>query len=364
MKILYDHQMFSMQKYGGVTKYFCELIKNLPEGFEFKLSLLFSDNEHLRENHPLFKSRNILPERGFRWRDVVERKIYKLNEFYSIKTIEGGKYDLFHPTYYNPYFLKALKKPYILTVHDLIYFKFEGDFFLDSPTKAYMEASIRNAHRIIAISENTKKDLVEILRVNPDKIDVVYHGYNKPDFSKEPLIPGRYLLFVGRRGLYKNFKRFAAAIAGILTKERDIQLICVGPPFKEDESRELSQLGIFEQTKAMSVNDASLNSLYANALVFVFPSLYEGFGMPILEAFANDCPVCLSNSSCFPEIAGKAGEYFDPYQEDSIRNAIEKVIYNETLAEEMKEKGREILKSFSWKKTAMETAIAYKKVLE
>ena len=97
-----------------------------------------------------------------------------------------------------------------------------------------------------------------------------------------------------------------------MNKERDLKLICVGLPFNKDELANLKSSKILDQTRVLAVNEETLNNLYSNALVFVYPSLYEGFGMPILEAFANNCPVCLSNTSCFPEIAGDAGVYFDP----------------------------------------------------
>jgi glycosyltransferase involved in cell wall biosynthesis len=113
----------------------------------------------------------------------------------------------------------------------------------------------------------------------------------------------------------------------------------------------------------MNADDNKLNELYSNALMFVYPSLYEGFGMPILEAFANNCPVCLSNSSCFPEIAGKAGEYFDPDNHQSILSSMEKVLYNISYAEELVQDGQNRLKMFSWSKTIQETFNSYNKAI-
>lgn len=363
MKILFDYQMFSIQKFGGVTRYFCELMKNIPSEHQFQLSLIFSDNHHLKENRNLLKKINILPDKNFKGKYFIEKKLFAINRYYSKHCISSNNFDLFHPTYYDDYFINILKKPYILTVHDLIYFKFENTFFKPSPRKAQMERVIKNANRIIAISENTKKDIIEILNINAEKIDVIYHGYNKPFPNKKSGTYGKYILFVGLRNRYKNFITFSEAVSKLLNKEKDIKLVCVGPPFNQEEMANLSRLGISNQSIAVNVDDRTLNGLYSGALVFVYPSLYEGFGMPILEAFANNCPVCLSNTSCFPEIAGNAGIYFDPYDHESILNAIEKVIYDNDFAKKIIKAGQTRLNDFSWGKTAKETISSYKKTI-
>jgi len=363
MKILYDYQIFSIQKYGGVTRYFCELMKNIPSEHQFNLSLIFSDNHYLNEYRDFFKKLNILPAKNFKGKNFIEKKFSDLNRYYSRYCISKNDFDLFHPTYYGTYFFNVLKKPYVLTVHDLVLFKFGDTFFKSSTGKQQIEKAAKNANRIIAISENTKKDLIEILNINPEKIDVIYHGYNKAIPGRNFESYGKYILFVGRRSFYKNFIPFAEAVSELLKREGDIKLICVGSPFDNDETTILSKLRILNQVIAINVDDNLLNNLYANALVFVFPSLYEGFGMPVLEAFANNCPVCLSNTACFPEIAGNAGVYFDPYSRESMSTSIEKVIYDTGFASEIIAAGQERLKNFSWKKTVNETVSSYLKTL-
>jgi glycosyltransferase involved in cell wall biosynthesis len=361
MKILYDYQMFSIQKFGGITRYFCELMKNFPPEHQFKLSLIFSENHHLKENRDLLKKLNALPGKNFKGKYFIQKNLIAINRYYSMYCISRNNFDLFHPTYYDNYFFNVLKKPYIITVHDLIVFKFKDTFYKSHPGKSEMEKVIKKANRIIAISENTKKDIIEIFNINPEKIDVIYHGYNAVCSTKRISAYGKYILFVGRRSQYKNFIPFARAISKFLNREKDIKLVCVGPPFNEEEVAILSDLGITRQTIAINVDDNSLNDLYAGALVFVYPSLYEGFGMPVLEAFANNCPVCLSNTSCLPEIAGNAGVYFDPYDHESILNAIEKVIYDNDFAKEIVLAGKTRLTNFSWEKAAKETISSYKK---
>jgi glycosyltransferase involved in cell wall biosynthesis len=364
VKILYDHQMFSLQKYGGVTKYFCELIKNLSVENKYEISLMFSDNQYLKEDHTFFRKKKFsLPNGPFHGKGFLKRKMYYLNQLHSGRSVSAGKYDLFHPTFYNNYFLDILKKPFVITVHDLIAFKFKDSHLKNDPFRYQMEKVIRKADRIISISENTKKDVIEIFKINSEKIDVVYHGYNKPQVQDNNNSYGTYILFVGRRDSYKNFTNFTKAISGVLQKENDLKLICVGEPFNKQEIIDLKKLKIREQCVALSVDEKTLINLYSNALLFVYPSFYEGFGMPILEAFANSCPVCLSDASCFPEIAKGAGIYFDPANEESILNAVQRVLYDSTYRNQMIEAGRERLTEFSWKKTADETLVSYKKTL-
>ena len=364
MRILYDHQIFSLQKYGGISKYFSELFRNLTEEHEYKISILHSDNHYLANNDIRVGKTNLIPNKEFKGKFTLKQINYLINQNYSKRFLAKNTFDLFHPTFYNPYFLKTLKKPYVLTVHDLIAFKFEylSDHF--SSVRPQMKEAIEKANRIIAVSENTKKDIIEQFNINPERIDVIYHGYTKPVSSNTVNSYGRYILFVGLREGYKNFDTFIKAINVLLNRERDLRIICVGKPFSKSEILMFIKLNIIDQMIAVNVDENKLNLLYSHALAFVYPSLYEGFGMPILEAFINNCPVCLSNSSCFPEIAGNAGVYFDPNNEESIRKAIEKVLYNKEFALEKINEGKKRLADFSWEKAAYETVLTYQRVLD
>ena len=355
--------MFSLQKYGGITKYFCEIISNIPPEHEYNLSLIFSDNQYLKEKRKYFGKLNILPHMEFPKKDIAKRVIYAINQYYSTRCITGNNYQLFHPTFYDPYFFKVLKKPYVITVHDLIEFIFKDSFYKHTSIRDQMKEVITKANRIIAISENTKKDIIDVFGIHSEKIDVIYHGYNKPIIQNFANQYGRYILFVGRRDSYKNFKTFIEAISPLFHKEKDLKLVCVGSLFNQEEAEDLKRLNILDRTVISNVNESKLNCLYANALVFVFPSLYEGFGMPILEAFANNCPICLSDTSCFPEIAGDAGVYFDPSNRGSILAAVEKIIYNKDFAMSMRKAGEKRLENFSWKKAAAKTILTYQEAI-
>lgn len=363
MRILYDHQMFSIQKYGGITKYFCELMKHLPGEHQFKLSVLVSENQHLKDQKNVFKKWGIsLPKKEFRGKGRIKTSLYNINKTYSKYIFYLNNYDLLHPTYYDRYFLDFPKRPYIITVHDLIQFKFPEQY-KNNPKTSQMSEIIRKANRIIAISENTKKDIVELLNIRPEKIDVIYHGFNRPINRTDTNTHGRYILYVGYRGGYKNFLKFLKAFCMVASGDEDLKLICVGYPFTPDEINELTHLKIAERVSVIGADEDKLNSLYANALAFVYPTLYEGFGMSILEAFANNCPVCLGKTSSLPEVAGNAGAYFDATDSDSIADTIKKVIYDSDLSERMRLSGNDRLNKFSWQKCADETVASYEKTV-
>jgi glycosyltransferase involved in cell wall biosynthesis len=364
MKVLYDHQMFSLQKYGGITKYFCELIKCLPGNIEYDIALLFSENEHMYESRRKIQNRYLKPtKKQYPGRNFINNKLIQLNKFYSAKKIEKNNFDVFHPTFYDPYFLQIIRKPFIITVHDLIEFKFETVYGKQNPIHSNMEKLIRRADRIIAISQNTKNDIVDIFGINDSKIDVIYHGFNFATGEVYGTQKGNYILFVGTRIGYKNFNFFLRAITPLLAKERDLRLICVGKGFDKEELEYISSLGIGKQVIARHVTEQELNNLYAGAIAFIYPSLYEGFGMPILEAFANKCPVCLSNTSSFPEVAGDAGAYFDPISKDSILATVEKIVYDRLYRKRLIELGSKRLAQFSWAKAAEQTALSYRNLV-
>lgn len=354
--------MFLEQKYGGITKYFCELIKNMPSGTDYELSVLFSNNQHLKDEKDFFKKLHLpLPGKNFKGKGFLKRNFKKLNKTYSTRIISKNNFDLMHPTYFDPYFLDILKRPYVTTIHDLIDFKYKNNS--QNLLLSSIKEITKKANRLIAISNNTKKDIVEILKIEPEKIDVVYHGYNKGVSSKKNSDFGSYILFVGIREGYKNFSTFIKAVTKLFEKNTDLKLICVGAPFNKVECDLLKTLKISNKVIALGVNEKMLNELYSNALAFVYPSLYEGFGMPILEAFANNCPVCLSNSSSFPEIAVDAGCYFNPNNEFSIEESISRVIYDDTYSKSLIKLGRQRLKDFSWRKCSEETLESYKKAI-
>ena len=364
MQVLFDHHVFSWQKFGGVSKYFVELIQYLrKENVKCSLPFLFTKNYYIQS----------LTNNYLKVKDVkgTYHIIELINKFNSIRILKGNHYDLFHPTSTSNYFYSHLNnKPFVVTAHDLTielfpsYFK-SNEFV--SKTIEERKLNYNRANRIIAISENTKKDLIHFYNINPGKIDVIYHGYSKPGHIQEPirnfrLDKNRYILYVGSRKEYKNFNNFIEACAPVV--KGDSYIICAGGGgFSAIEKEKLSKLKIENKVFQYDVNSSELNFLYKNAIVFVYPSLYEGFGMPILEAFANGCRVAISNILVFTEIAGNAATYFDPNSVESIREAILKIINSPEKGDAIKEQSTQRLSNFSWETTASKTIETYKKVI-
>jgi glycosyltransferase involved in cell wall biosynthesis len=367
MKVLYDHQIFNAQKYGGISRYFSELINGFDENkdIQARLTLLVSNNHYISDNRKV-KFISILPNLNFRGK---VRIFYLLNKLSSILKLKRQNFDIFHPTYYDPYFLKYLKNiPYVLTVYDMIHEKFDYMIPSNDATSKNKKILVESATKIIAISESTKKDIIEIYGIDEAKIEVVYLAnslvYNQ-NFIYNIEIPKKYILFVGSRGGYKNFLYFVKSVREILKGDNELSILCAGGgKFTSFENKYFLELNISEQIFQCDLNDNNLAFLYKHAILFVFPSLYEGFGIPILEAFACECPLVCSNTSSLPEVAGFAAQYFDPYDENSIEDAIATVLNDKILRDKLIQDGKERLHFFSWKKTVTQTAEIYKSILQ
>jgi glycosyltransferase involved in cell wall biosynthesis len=238
-------------------------------------------------------------------------------------------------------------------IHEL----FPEYFPFDKKTAYNKKTMLSRADRIIAISENTKKDILKYYpEIDEDKIDIIYLGTSYKTLNDQK--KENYILFTGQRFGYKNFKCFLNASAPLLLKY-DITLVCTGKCFDDNERKVIKDLHITEKVICKFVSDEELISLYSKAAAFVFPSLYEGFGIPVLEAFAAGCPAILANTSSLPEIGGNAALYFDPYSIEDMRSAIEKVIISPTLQSDLINKGKEQVKKYSWEDCAKKTAKVY-----
>lgn len=386
MKLLYDHQVFTWQDYGGISRYFCELMEQFSADpdIEYTLALRYSSNENLKGQPSLnacwSKRSTFLSGLPLRIFPAVRRSTHadilallRINKRESVRLLTKQEFDLLHPTYYDPYFLKYIgKKPYVLTVHDMIHELFPGAFSRgDVLKRGWKKQLIENADAIIAISKNTREDILRLTNAEPDHISVIYHGNPfesiKPIPSNkiESVVPEKkYLLFVGNRAGYKNFDFFIRSVAGILKKDAELSVLCAGGgPFSRRELYLLRELRILPKVHYVPIDEPTLRSLYGNAQAFVFPSLYEGFGFPLLEAFSCGCPVIASNSSSLPEIAGEAARYFDPKNADSLVQGIDAILSDSRYRDSLIGKGYNRLNFFSWKKTAKETKQVYRDLL-
>jgi len=355
--------MFSLQKYGGISRYFAGLNKgiNAHHAYTSKIAVLYSENEYLKDLPLVFN--NLIGRKLFLGKPEL---IYKWNKKFSKRYIELGKYDILHPTYFDPYFIRYNKKPLVITVHDMIYEQ-QPELFPDSPLIIkHKREVIEKADAIIAISEYTKQEIIRFYPQVESLISVVHHGYTLSTTSAQAdlALPAKYILFVGERWHYKNFSGFVTSISSLLQLDPTLNLVCAGGgKYSEEESKVFSDVGIADQCIQLNATDAQLKYLYSNARLFVFPSLHEGFGLPLLEAFANECPVVCSNNTALPEVAGDAAVYFDPLSAESMKAAVELVLNNTQLQEELKIKGRQRLTLFTFDECVQNTLKVYQSVL-
>lgn len=375
MRVLFDHQVFDSQTVEGPSRYFVELARHLIDvGVDVEFAVRETDNVFLHGD-PRWSGQIVSHRQSLVWlarlRQMAVRAgilpymaVYQANQNESEAALSTGNFDIFHPTYYEPYFLPLLnKKPFVLTVHDMIHELFPQYVKSGNPTTQWKRRVVEASTHIIAVSECTKQDLIRIFHVPPERITVVHHGVGGP-FTESSEGGSRvgypYLLYLGSRDRYKNFTCLVHALPEIIRRTPDLHVICVGGGgFTATEKKSIRKLGFEKHCEQMSASDQQLAALYRGAQAFVFPSLYEGFGMPILEAFASGCPVIVSRASAFPEVGADAALYFDPQQPPDLARAVNKLLASPDLQNGLRHAGRQRAASFTWSKTAAQTLAVY-----
>jgi len=366
MRILFDHQVFSWQTYGGISRYFVEQMRGLKSLDQeiFLPEHFFSENVYLRV-FPEYQ-RKSLTWFSFKGKKKLQNALGRKD---SVDAIRKYRPDVFHPTYFDPYFLKTLEKqhiPFVLTIHDMIHEIYDHGsrsmFSLDAKVVANKRFLAEKANAIITVSAHTRRDLLRFYpQLNPAKIHVIHHGNSLTQQDELPLNNGTtpkhhppYLLFVGQRKTYKNFAWMVEQLADLLRTEPDLRLICVGgSDFDAVEMGQFARLNILHKIRHLTVgSDAELAKVYCQASCFIFPSQYEGFGIPVLEAFACGCPVVLNRTSSLPEVGGDAVGYFEEDNPGSLVFAVRRILEDTTFRETMILQGLERVLQFSWQKSA------------
>jgi len=375
MNLLYDYKIFSNQRYGGISRYFYELIKNILDVNDEKIEKIFLfQGFHLCDYDLSF-----LKDDKLNYCGIKRPKIKKTNRIFRIINNVLFRYYIkksnlalknniiYHPTYYNSYELRSLKKIRVVqTVYDMTYERFPKLFNNSHIIINEKKISISRADHIICISNFTKQDLIEITNINPIKIDVIYLATNLNEIPKEFLVNvdkfKPYVLYVGDRQGYKNFK---IVLDFFINKKiyKDFNLVCFGGNNFMPKEIEIINNHSYIKNKIFQIsgNDNLLASFYRNAFSLIYPSKYEGFGLPVLEALSLGCPAICSNSSSLPEVGGEAALYFNPLDEDGLLKNIE-ILNNQNIRKNVIINGLEQSKKFSWEKTAKETIEIYKKI--
>jgi glycosyltransferase involved in cell wall biosynthesis len=276
--------------------------------------------------------------------------------------------DILHETYYSKTSVAPLGCKTVLTVFDMIHELYPDFFAKWDPTRDEKRAAVARADHIICISENTQQDLIRLLGVPAEKTTVVHLGFaltqSQAVILPEPRKP--FLLFVGSRGGYKNFNSLLEAYSSRSALKNNYDLVAFGGGgFSAKEQGLIADLGLsMAQVRQMNGDDDILAELYRQATLFVYPSLYEGFGIPPLESMSFGCPVVCSNTSSIPEVVGNAAVLFDPHQSSLIADAIETVTSDKALLTNLRQRGRARVELFSWQECAKQTLEVYRKVLQ
>lgn len=335
----------------NILKYFCNIAK---QEIQFDIYLKRLPLTDLPRENKYFKYKTI--PGNFLWSQI------SLPLFlYQHKNIDV----YFSPAHYLPGFCPV---PQVVTIHDVAYLYYPEDFTKKDlwQLKNWTAFSIKKAKQIIAVSKTTKKDIVKNYDVDENKVTVVYNGFEKQISQNSHLRQGfggqgkikNFILFVGTIQPRKNLEVLIDAFDKFTQTNNDFKLVIVGKKgwlYKD----------IFEKVKTMKledkiiftdhVTDEDLIWYYKNAFCLTLPSIYEGFGIPVLEAMSYDCPVIASFSSSLPEIGGEASLYFDPKNSDDLLEKLESLQNNNELRKQLISKGQQRIKDFSWEKCGKET---------
>jgi len=357
---------------GGALTYVRKLVENLAR--------IDKENEYFLFvapwNHELFQVRKgnfrqvvcNIPLKSLTLRILYEQTVLPI-------LVWKNRIDVFHsPASVSPFLLSC---PSVLTLHDVMPFIFPKltPLIFRFYWGVSYRISAKKAQIIIAVSHSARKDLIKFLGIEKKKIALVYHGNEKPDLKtkektrtalleekKESETP--YILWVGRMYSHKNLTRLLYAYSRVIKTDKiSHQLVLCGMIAWEYSSFMKTVKELLLEDKVIFkgyVSDDVLKSIYADASLFVFPSLTEGFGFPMLEAMACGTPVVTSNCGAMAEIAGDAALLVDPYSVDEIAEAMHKVLTDETLRVALIKKGLRRSSQFSWEKTARETLAVYK----
>jgi len=304
---------------------------------------------------------------------VESRRYLSLKEAYRLSRVIRSQKDIVHlPNQNFARYALLLKTPFIVTVHDVIrfYFDFAKETISERILLTLDKRYIKRASHIIADSQNTKNDLIKYSKIPEDRISVIYCGVDHSIFRPYSIKPLNkpYILYVGSERPRKNLGRLFEAFAKLKGEFPELKLVKVGEAgrlgkYRADTMKKLDSLGITRDVIFVEyASELDLAHYYSSAQLLAYPSLYEGFGLPPLEAMACGCPVVTSNISSLPEVVGEAGIMVNPYDTDSLVKAMRQVLTNDELRANMVRKGLERAKEFSWERAAEQTLEVYNKV--
>ena len=382
-------------KHRGIGSYLRNLVEILlsidHENDYIFYSLQNGTSLNMRESYPhATKSKKWIEHTLYRPKRP-ERLHWLWDRLFLHKALNKDNINLFHAneiTSWPSHFL-AKRYKYVVTVHDMIPFIFWNSYknTYSFDYRLALKQGLRllkRADMIISPSEATKKDILRYVKLPPDRIKVIYEGVRNDLFplnreearktiEKEFGIKSDYILYIGGADFRKNIHNLLVGFGRFLERHHTMHsLVLAGEVFERTYLSEvkavfesIEKLRLEKHIKVLGfISDQYINYLYSGADLFVFPSLYEGFGLPVLEAMACGTPVVTSHVSSLPEIAGNAALLIDPHDVDNTANAIYNVLTDNGLRKDLIHKGLERAKQFTWEKTARETLAVYKGLVQ
>lgn len=364
MRILYDYQIFSNPHYGGIARYFIELSKRIGRypGVDLKVVSPLSKSAFLS---------NVSPDVPFLGIDASKYSFLKRSVVFGINRqlfsgfAQFARPDLVHETYYASQWKPKQDCKVITTIHDLIPEIFHQYFPGHDEHRRQKKEALAKADHIICVSESTRRDLFRFYDIAEEKVTVVPLGSAIGTDEQVPAPDAdAYFLHVGGRYEYKNFDGLIRAFGRSKLYMRYRLVSFSSRPLEQREYQVMKEAGVpIESVVHMTGDDAKLAQCYARATALVFPSLYEGFGIPLLEAMRCRCAVITSNTSSMPEVAGDAALYCNPNDVDSIAEAMALVASSNELRNDLIARGSRRVAQFSWDRCAEQTFEVYRSAL-
>lgn len=357
-----DDQVFVMQQHGGISRYFTELLRafrDAPElGVEVLTPFRYVVNDHLLELDPQRFGRARLPQIAQR-----NRVLQPLNRIRIRR--RAVHRELIHHTYYLAAGLQLPAARRLCTIYDMTPELFPDMFPYGNPHAA-KDGYVQACDAIACISQTTKNDLLRHYGELDKPVVVTPLAAGQEFFTAPPPLVGMaapYVLYVGQRVGYKNFDVSLRALARLAASRPTLRLVCAGgPPFDAAERIRIDNLGLTSRVEQRAITDGAMPGMYSSATCLVFPSRYEGFGLPTVEAFAAGCPVVLADTPCSVEIGGAAAQYFSPDDDEALAEIIDELAGNPVAHRHWTERGRLRGADFTWRRTAELTRDLYRQV--
>lgn len=368
MNILYDGHVYRMQPVGGVARYLVNIVNRLPEDWTPVITI---GNTNRSEYDQLkFPSHRRLVIRRFPVPGLRPKKVLNwASKRYFSRLEADGHFDLLHSVHHGslaPRRPRRRRAPFVVTIHDMIPQIYSKEMDPKGKDAELKRQAVESADAVVCVSENTRRDLLERISIPEDRVRVIPLGstLNQEMTLGGELVPERpYFIFVGaRKAPYKNFAGALSAFAQVVEKCRELELCVVGAPFDETECELIHRLKIQDRVTARGpLPDSHLAKLYRHSLALLYPSWYEGFGLPPLEAMACGALAIVSSTSSLPEVTGKAGIIVNPYSTDSL---VESMVMVLTMNAEQRQQqinlGLSWSSQFPWSTTVEKTVELYK----